>query len=48
MRDKHGRRAAPDAVSIDLCLHFPRDIVQPFSVRADLKLIVMNMHCRSR
>jgi hypothetical protein len=44
MLDKHRRRPVPDAASIDLGLHFARDFVQSLSVRAGLKLIVMNVH----
>jgi len=44
MLDKHGRRPVPDAPSIDLGLHFARDFVQSFSVRADLELTVMDVH----
>ena len=44
MLDKHRRRPVPDAARIDLGLHFARDFVQSFSVRADLELTVMDVH----
>lgn len=44
MLDKHHRRPVQDAASIDLGLHLARDFVQSLSVRADLKLVVMNAH----
>ncbi len=44
MLDKSGYGSVSHTAPVDLRLHFVRDFVQSFSIRANLNSIVVNMH----